>query len=516
MKKCSKCGTSLVENAKFCSKCGTPIQGEPLELAPKQVPQKKKKSYMLVVGVVIVALVGGYLFSQTTKKTSDSKNSIASSDVKMTEKESTAKKKVTKKESTALGIPYKNGDHFGLMDHQLKVINEDIGSATVTFNDQGISPFLKNMKWGLINSKGEIILEPKYEAIGRFNINHMNAYTADELQSTHGVMDFQVKNDGDEKELSTLTGLMDSTGKVILEPGEYMISPFMRKSMTTFIKNSSMGIISETGEIIVEPINDQCVILTDQWIGIKKNSETSKFEIVDLKGNTVKETPYESMYGLHNFDNHFVVTNSLGKSGILDKNLKEVMPLESSSYLTISDDHKYVVFNDKEKNGLKTIKGDVLIEAKYSYLSAPNKHGVMAYSENGSFGLMDVKGKKIGETFENSSLGQAYGTNLFMYTSMDTENPTTKILDSEGNVIVERHVFMGGTYSFPKGIYYIPDSNTENPEKVKATVLNEDGKVLSTEASFLSDLDKSLLIQEGRHIKIVDKKSGKIVKEKEI
>lgn len=517
---CQKCGHALVDNAKFCGNCGASVNEKiTLTLDSNSVDKANKVKIYLVFGsfiVIIICLFTAYHFfypsNNSGKPVAEKSITNESSSTSQTKenKQNKTKKVTSNIKST---FSFKNEDHFGIMDNKFNIVNKNIGSVPTTFNQSNVGIIFQNEKSGLINSKGKIVLEPVYESIGRFNVPHMNSFTSTELQSEHGVMDFQIKNENkiNEHDSTVLSGLLNSKGKVILEPGNYLFYPFMGKKMTTFTKNSSVGVISEEGKIIVEAIYENCVILTNKLIAVKKSGENSKFQVLDLKGELVKDTSYDMMYDLPNFPDHFSVTNGLGKSGIIDQNFKEVFPIELSSYISISDNHKYISFQKDDKYGLQSLSGQIIIEPNFDYLSLPNENNIMAFTKGDNHGLMDIKGNIIKENF-SSNLYPAYETNMFVENSYDPENISTKLLNNQGEIIVEKNVFIPGSRIFPKNIYYIPNSK-ENLDNITMTVLNKDGKILSTKATFLSDLNSYLMIQEGQHIKIINKDTGTTVKE---
>lgn len=509
---CKKCGEKLVEGAKFCTKCGAPseinIPNYPINEQPSG-QRKFKKNKLLWGGFVLTIIfsISGYYYFSSPSDNIGGNPSVEK-----------AKKQAKKKVETNF-FSYMNGSHFGIMDSNLNIINENIGMIPVVFNQQGVGVTYQNEESVLINTKGDIVAEGNYRSINYFNVNHANAFNSPRMQSKNGIMDFNIeKRNDDDDEIETLSGLIDSKGNIVLEPSKYMFMPFNGETLTTFYKDGEMGVVNEKGDILVEPVNSQVVIMTDDLMAIKKNSETAKFEIIDLKGNVVEETSYDTLYALYNLPGHFSVTNSLGKTGIIDSKLKEVTPLISSSYISVSDNGKYITIQENEKYGLRKINGDSMIEARYDYLSMPNEKGILAFQKGDTNGLMTLDEEIIDDNFDEM-LFNAAGTNLFLSTSYDDDNVTTSIIDSSGELIAEEGMFVPGNISHPDNIYALlqaKEDYEDTEELSRYTIFNKHGTILSDQASFMRDLGENLFIQEDKHLIILNKDTGKIIKEKEL
>lgn len=516
MVKCHKCGAPNLEEAKFCSKCGAPKLDEEVIVEIEQPvkqnikPIKPSKQWFSKRNIIIVAslLVIGSGIAYSVKK--GIFNSKGSASVEQ-------KSKQVAKQKKKQPISYKSESGYGLMDQNLKVINDNIGDSPVVFNEFNVGVAYQDGESTLINTKGERIIDETYNYIGHFNSPKMGIYEMIRMQSKNGTMDFSIDDDSSD-DYATLSGLIDVKGNVVLEPGEYMIYPFYGKTMTTFFKNSKTGVVNEDGEIVVEPINDQAVILSDKLIAVKKDSDNSTFKIINLKGEIVEETSYDYISGSYGVNDHFTVTNTLGKVGVIDSELNEIIPPTLTSPPMFSSNSKYFTFSDDGKTGLKSSKGETVIEASYEYLSAPNENGVMAFNEGETHGLMNLKEEVIDDSFDDN-LYPAYSTNLYYRSNSSSDEFVITTYNDKGEEIATQQTIPANNPSyipntFQVAIYEGDNITEENP--IKQILYNKDGLVLSEGATFLLDLGENVLVQEGNHIKIVNKENAKTIKEKEL
>ncbi|MEG0285204.1 MULTISPECIES: zinc ribbon domain-containing protein [Vagococcus] len=516
MVKCHNCGAPILEEAKFCSKCGAPKSveeviveiEEPVKQSIKPAKSTKKflnKKTVILAGILVLGAGIGF----GAKKGIFSSNSGASMEQK-SKKESKQKAKQP--------ISFKNGNGFGLMDQNLNIINEDIGQSPVVFNEFNVGVAFQDGEATMINTKGDKIIDDSYGSIGQFNSPKMGIYEMIRMQSKNGTMDFTITDESSD-DYKLLSGLIDVKGNVVLEASERMISPFYGKTMTTFYKNSKTGVVNEDGDIVVEAINDQAVVLSDKLIAVKKDHDNSTFKIMNLKGEIVEETSFENIYSDYGRNDYFIVTNTLGKVGIIDGELNEIIPQTLTSSPMFSIDNKYFTFGDDSEYGIRTIQGETIIEPSYDFLSSPNENGVVSFSKDkDTYGLMTLEEEIIDDSFE-TNVFPAYMTNLFYSNSNDSDEYYITVYNDKGEELATQQTIPANnpsyvTNTFQVAIYTGENISEENP--LKQIVFNKDGLVLSEGATFLLDLGENVLIQENEHIKLVNKNNGKIIKETDL
>ena len=246
---------------------------------------------------------------------------------------------------------------------------------------------LKDNKYGAINAKGQIVVAFKYDNSFFFDdagfayvnyISRSKEEGKDVFKSNKGIIDTTGKEivpviynyvgntkkiDGAENvkyivENNNLYGLLDTSGKILL-PLQYSFFQDTRKSFDdewinikeyggerASVYNMKTGILVESkskGISAYENLIVSAIIVDDQV----------KFCFLDLKGNILPNSIYDKIKS----DGDFFIVNRNLKTGLLDKNGKEILPLiyhslefKTSEFLLATKDGKkfYVDVTGKE------------------------------------------------------------------------------------------------------------------------------------------------------------------------
>ncbi|MGO3731646.1 MAG: WG repeat-containing protein [Vagococcus sp.] len=521
MKKCTSCGNKVIDNAKFCGSCGKPIgMIEDVEVSKIIVEPTHstrhtifKRIIPIMIVVSVIGVSAGYLLSgsKSASVTSEDLNTH----LPFSKKEKGKKASKKKKKPVIHMMSYKNGEHYGLIDSNLSIINEDIGDQAVTYNAYGIGAKLDDDVYQLLDSKGEEIEPYNLKTIGTFN-GPVMSNTASEMASKNGVLDYSIvaddtDSDGNDK---YLRGLIDAKGNIVKEAEDCMIFPFNGKKITQYSKFTNKGIISEEGDVIIEPIYYDAVVLTDTLIATKKTESDTLYDVMDLEGNIVEKDFAETIYPYYNQDNLITVGKATGKYGLYSDKLEEIIAPTFSSGLQVSQNQEYVVFQEKDKFGLMDIKGHVLIDPIYNSLSVPNETGVLAFNKGDSdYGLLDTKGNVISDDFSTNPFPE-YGTNLFLETREKNDDYYVYVYDSKGEIVLKEKGIIGTHRKTVPGVYVHWVMNNDNTPKTK--VFTQDGQLIGDDVTMLADLGDTVFIQEDDHLMIKRKTDGKIMKEKTI
>ncbi len=127
---------------------------------------------------------------------------------------------------------------------------------------------IKDDKWGIVNKKtGEILLNIEYDNIDEFY---------------YGLA--VIQKDGK-------YGLMDLKFNIVVEPKWNYINPFYNYTYTTVnAKNGKAGVIDRKGNIIIKPLYyDYISSFNNDLVALAKNIKDNKNVIIDIKGNVVRQ-----------------------------------------------------------------------------------------------------------------------------------------------------------------------------------------------------------------------------------
>ncbi|KAF1294175.1 WG repeat-containing protein [Candidatus Enterococcus leclercqii] len=550
MVKCPNCGAEMPKKAKFCAKCGHKLvdqfskvdkeshesessdindtSNETSEMSPHikienigveskadETPtlrsKKKNNKNLVIVIICILGLIGagfGIWYVLAKENLVPFWNSIGSG------KDKTAKV-VENKEKAAKSFvfPYRNGNYMGLMNDRLEIVDDKVGTTVFPFNEQGVAAFSEseydNYKVGLIDKTGTAVVRPIYDGIGDF---YSQAGSQPYLQSKNGVMNFyQNSEDGGRM------GLIDSSGKIVVPLKERYYASFNGRTLTTFTEYEKTGIINEKGKTLLEAVYDQATVLSDKYIAVKEDNEDQLMDIINLKGEVVKEDFATYVYPNYSQkENPYIIYQAgNGKYGLLDGNLKTVVEAISIQVPTIAQDSMYmVVSKDDGESSLLDGKGNELFTVEYSYLTLPNEKGIVAAmdEEGQKSALLDLKGDIVKDLGQGSVFSIS-GTNLFTYADKDFS--TGQILDWHGEQILEEFQYFVQQREMSP---YLAIYNGDQGETITYTLVNKDGVILSKNVLQYNPFDNGkIFIQEPEgKVQIWDSVKGNVLVEKQI
>jgi hypothetical protein len=170
---------------------------------------------------------------------------------------------------------------------------------------EGLVAFAANGKTGYMNQKGEVIIAPKFDEAWMFSeglaavrvgaqwgfIDRTGAYVIP-LRSITRPSDF---SDGlsvfrNDKEL---TGAMDKTGAIVIQPQPYFMSSFS-EGLAAISVDGKLGFIDKTGAIVIQPQFEAARAFSDGLAVVKVRSSpsTALWGYIDRTGAFVIEPQF--------------------------------------------------------------------------------------------------------------------------------------------------------------------------------------------------------------------------------
>lgn len=225
-------------------------------------------------------------------------------------------------------IPFHNVNtqKFGVIDKKGNILSEAVYNNEISFNN-GYSPINLNGKWGLINKKGEVIIKPQYQEMGRtFNEGYIN-----------------VKKNGQ-------WGYIDVNNNVKIAFQFDWCGTFCDE-ITWIQQGNVFGFIDKTG-------NELSPIWYNNILGIKNGKGYAK------KGNKVYKITTKGTTVLNNQKKDFGEIYGCYKISIEAKNIHQLKPFLSK---------------ENRKWGYKNKEGEIVIKSKYK--QATHFIGNYAYVE---------------------------------------------------------------------------------------------------------------------------------------
>lgn len=251
---------------------------------------------------------------------------------------------------------------------------------TGTFIDS-IAHISKNGLIGLMNQKGEIIIEPKYDRIFKF-------YNGIAIVSKNNQY-----------------GIINSKGQEIVAPGFHFIFDFEDSDITWFYKKEngkhSAGLIDKTGKILPFPEKSVFRKIRNQYLATTTEGHT----LLSSKGQPLLKIDYQSFNGLeksHPFLLNMDPWLSYSESDKTENKKRSLSfqetPIEPSNELVFYFNEALAILpkniNGVLKLGYINSEGKEVILPRYQRAQL-FKHGKAAVMQNNRWGIINSKGETI-------------------------------------------------------------------------------------------------------------------------
>ena len=213
---------------------------------------------------------------------------------------------------------------------------------------------LENNKWGVIDNKGNIIVDLNYD-----EMVVIPNKTQDVFICTYNI-------DYNNETYST---------KVINEEGEQILTEY---NEITAIENS----------------DGSNVWYEDNVLKFKK---AGKYGLIDFEGKVIVEPEYDNIYALSGVKDTLIIEKD-GKKGLINNKTSEIIiNPEYIEIVSISDNHEsgYIVKNESNKYGLIANDKTKILEEKYDDIKRVTGNGYYVVVENSTVEVVDKTGKVI-------------------------------------------------------------------------------------------------------------------------
>lgn len=293
---------------------------------------------------------------------------------------------------------------------------------------------LKNNKWGVINSKGNNVIDPSYEEmiiipnskkdifLCVYNVNYETGeYKTkvlnnknEEILTQYEIIEAISNKDENQNiwyEDNVLKakkdgkyGIIDFTGKE-LAPFQYdeIIALQGTKNAIKVKQDNKYGIIDNTGKQILKvQYSDIIGIGKDNKEGYIVKNEEGKYGLIDYSDKSILETKYEEITKIKG--NGMYVIKQDGNQILIKQDGTEVLKTGFDEIKSILKNEKDgVIFTKDKKCGVMKLTGEVTIEPQYEDLKEA-KTGILIAKENGKYGIIDIqKNVKIQPQYTNIS-----------------------------------------------------------------------------------------------------------------
>lgn len=270
------------------------------------------------------------------------------------------------------------------------ILTKDKEQGKITSKDYFV--VFQNNKWGVINSNGEIVIDPSYEEM----ITIPNS-----------------KND-----------VFLCVYDVNYETGEY-------KTKVLNSKNQEILMQYEQIEAIANQDANHNMWYEENVLKVKKDG---KYGLINLVGKQLTEVQYDEIKALEEIKGVLKVTKD-GKTGIVDSEGKEILPMQFLEVTNLGKESKdgFIVKNQEGKYGIVNYANDIILEAKYDEIVKVYGNDMYVVKQAGKQILVKKDGTEvlnsgydeIKEILKNAENGMVY-----------TRNGKYGVMKTTGEVII--------------------------------------------------------------------------------
>lgn len=259
----------------------------------------------------------------------------------------------------------------------------------------------QNNKYGVIDDKGNILIEPQYDTINIPNPSKALFICYYEYDEMLGEYKTKVLNEKNEEVLTQFEQVLP----LICEESTSNI-PF-EKSVLKYKKDGKYGIIDFSGKRITKAIYDDIESLKYRE-GSLIVKQADKYGVINIKGKEILKIQYDEIKSDEYYTEEndyqeagFVVQNKTEdgyRYGYLDKNGKEVLEIKYNEIQRITDikENKdaYLLTSKNGKYGVTQNK-KVIIENSYEEIEYNKTSKIFIVQKNSKQGVISQEGKEI-------------------------------------------------------------------------------------------------------------------------
>ncbi|MCX7641960.1 MAG: WG repeat-containing protein, partial [Elusimicrobiales bacterium] len=247
------------------------------------------------------------------------------------------------------------------------------------------------------------------------------------------------------------------------------IYPFSEGGIARCKKDSKYGFINIEGKFIINPIYEEAKDFDFYLAEVKLNG---KQIILD----TFNRSLFKDFDKTYNFD-HYIIVEKENKKGLIDKDLKDILPIKFDDIKIINDDLFFV----KSENYWNIInKNNTIISPKYTQIEPET------YSNPPKlFKICDEKGCGVFSISDKKEIINTYYNDIQIYESciIVTKDKKSGIYDRQGNIMLpveydSSFEIVGNLVKFKKdnkyGLFSIKEKNIKiYPNYSEIYVLND-------------------------------------------
>ena len=298
-------------------------------------------------------------------------------------------------------------------------------------------PVYTSNKWGVINSKGETIIEPTYdEAIVIPDSTKAVFICTYDVNYDEGTYKTKVLN---EKNEEIFTGYEQVEAIENYDTDNIL---WYEKEVLKVKKDGKYGLIDLKGKQIADCTYDSINSLKGTQNSLLTVKEGKK-GIVDNTGAVIIQNEYKNIEALtEKYENGYIVQNDNGKYGVMNWSKTQAIEVKYDEVKNIYASGKYYVVKEEGKLEIVDTEGKTYFAGEYDDILGINGDYAIV-KKNGKYGVMLISGNKSIIAINYPEIKYASGTNYIVkegskYGIINTDG--VKLVDFKYTNIVYRDI----------------------------------------------------------------------------
>lgn len=369
-------------------------------------------------------------------------------------------------------------------------------------------PVYTNDKWGVIDSKGNIIINPEYDEyivipdntkpifICTYDVNYKdetyktkvlnekNQEIFMDFDTAEAFENFDANNNlwYESKILRVCKegkyGIIDTNGKQLVNC-EYDLIEALKGVENSFItrKNGKYGIIDNVGSTIIDNEYSSIEPISNRYEdGYIVKDDNGKYGVINYAKTVVLENKYEEIKHVNAVSQYYIVKQD-GNWEIVDGDGKEYLNGKYDDIISV-DSSNAIVKNDRKYGVVSISDGKKLIDVNYDGITYATGNNYIV-NKDSKYGVMDSNGNKLID-FKYSNI--VYRTSANIYEAVNADY-TSDLLDSDFNVKLSKVIV--SELNTDKGYIKVRENDEDKYYNFKFEP-KESKEVLSGNTIFLS------------------------------
>ena len=246
----------------------------------------------------------------------------------------------------------------------------------------------ENGKWGVMNEKGEIVIEPTYNEmiiipekttdifVCTYDVDYNNETFRTKVLNANGEEVF--------KEYANIEVLQNTDG----------LNIWYEKDVLKFEKDGKYGLIDFKGKKILSAEYDNIYALDGIEKSIIIEKEGKKGLLLSSTGEIIIQPEYTDVISLtDDYKNGYIIKNSENKSGIISIDKKLILQPKYDEIKRIFENDCFVVLQD-DKLAIIDSNDQIILDNGFDNVEQIDAENVIII-KNGKYGVISLEGKEI-------------------------------------------------------------------------------------------------------------------------